>query len=543
MSRAKTKPRPSPQRPADKTQRVGGRAFGRQAKQLRQRTKRRGQQGQPRERPNVAQWLLLASPREPLRRVPAVAWLCALVACINAIAWSIVTPPFQVPDEPEHVAYVKVLAEADRLPTAEGSFTSEEETALQDLRLQTVAEEPEYQTISTRAQQQKLDSDLKRYRGPPEQGTYYAGVAASQPPLYYALESIPYTLGAGGTLLDRIELMRLLSALMGGLTALFTFLFVREALPRERWAWTVAGLGVALVPLLGLMSGAVNPDSMLYAVTAALFFCIARAFRRGLNRASAIVLGGVIAVGLLTKLNFVGIAPGALLGLVLLSVRAARTQGRAAYISLAIALAIATSPVSVYALVNLASGSPALGLETGALGTITNPLAEISYIWQFYLPRLPGMHDDFTGVFTTQQIWFKGYVGLYGWIDTPFPNWVYDFALIPAALIAGLCVREIVARAAALRGRLAELLVYSGMCVGLLVLVAADSYVRFPTIGAEFGQARYLLPLLPLLGAVLALAARGAGRRWGPVVGAAIILLFLGHDVFSQLQEVARFYG
>jgi hypothetical protein len=81
------------------------------------------------------------------------------------------------------------------------------------------------------------------------------------------------------------------------------------------------------------------------------------------------------------------------------------------------------------------------------------------------------------------------------------------------------------------------------MCAGLLALVGADSYIGFPATNTEYGQARYLLPLLPLLGAVLALAARGAPRRWGPTVGAVIVMLFLAHDIFSQLQEVARFYG
>jgi hypothetical protein len=98
-------------------------------------------------------------------------------------------------------------------------------------------------------------------------------------------------------------------------------------------------------------------------------------------------------------------------------------------------------------------------------------------------------------------------------------------------------------RAKALRHRALELGVYCAICVGLLVLIGGTSYDRFSYVDAEFGQVRYLLPLLPLLGAVLALAARGAGRRWGPLVGATIIMLFIAHDVFSQLQVVARFYG
>jgi hypothetical protein len=477
------------------------------------------------------------------RRVPAAAWFCAAVACLNAATWSVITPPLQVVDEPEHVAYVALLA-AGRLPTKRGEFSPEVKVVVQDTHVQEVSEEPENQAISSNAQQEKLQRDLERAKGEPEKGPGFAGVAASQPPLYYALETIPYNIGAGGTLLERIQLMRLFSALMGGLTALFTFLFVREALPRVRWAWTVGGLGVALVPLLGMMSGAVNPDSMLYAVTAALFFCLARAFRCGLTRARALTLGAVLAVGLLTKLNFIGIVPGAMLGLIVLSVRAARTLGRAAYISLAGAILVAISPIAVYIGVHLATGSPALGIVSAAAGNMHRSwLSEVSYIWQLYLPRLPGMRNDFPGLFTPTQLWFKGYVGLYGWLDTMFPSWVYEAALIPAALIAGLCLRSLIARAGALRTRLVELAVYGLMCVGLMALVGADSYLRFPVLDAEYAQFRYMLPLVPLLGIVLALAARGAGLRWGPVVGASIIMLFLGHDIFSQLQEVARYYG
>jgi hypothetical protein len=49
--------------------------------------------------------------------------------------------------------------------------------------------------------------------------------------------------------------------------------------------------------------------------------------------------------------------------------------------------------------------------------------------------------------------------------------------------------------------------------------------------------------MLALWGALLALAARGAGRRWGPIVGVAIVSLVLAHDLFSQLLVISRYYG
>jgi hypothetical protein len=234
-----------------------------------------------------------------------------------------------------------------------------------------------------------------------------------------------------------------------------------------------------------------------------------------------------------------------LLGVLVLSVRAAAASARPLYRLPALALGIGAAPIVVYLAANAISGHPLLGRVTSArAGTLSHSLgAELSYVWQLYLPRLPGMHDDFYGLSTWRQLWLDGYVGRFGWHDTTFPGWVYDLALVPAAVIALLCFRALLACRAALRSRLSELLVYAAMAVGLMGLVGATGLSAYPQISTEFAQARYLLPLLPLAGAVLALAARGAGRRWGPIAGVLLIVLFLGHDIFSQLQETARFYG
>jgi 4-amino-4-deoxy-L-arabinose transferase-like glycosyltransferase len=489
----------------------------------------------------------MALSRRAFARIPAAARVCAMLAFANASCWSLITPPFQSPDEPDHVAYVQQLAETGSLPSSglEG-YSREESYVLHDLRQERVRFRPEGRPISSRAQRDELQSDLAAPLS--RQGSGGTGLSATQPPLYYALESIPYGLGSGGSLLDRLELMRLLSALMGGLTALFAFLFLREALPTVRWAWTVGGLGVALSPLLGFMSGVVNPDAMLVAVSTALFYCLARAFRRGLTQRSAIAIGALIAVGFLTKLNFIGLAPGAILGLILLARREVRASERVTdYRMLGPALAVAASPVALYGLVNILSNRPAFGIVSQTVGNVTGGRGsisgELSYIWQFYLPRLPGMHNDFGTIFTTRQIWFKDLIGLYGWSDTVFPGWVYDAALIPVGAITLLCLRELVVGRIASRRRVAELASYALMTLGVLALVGADGYLEFPATLISYAEPRYLLPMVALWGAVLALAARGAGHRWGPPVGALIVVLAVAHDIFSQLQVIARYYG
>jgi hypothetical protein len=52
-------------------------------------------------------------------------------------------------------------------------------------------------------------------------------------------------------------------------------------------------------------------------------------------------------------------------------------------------------------------------------------------------------------------------IGLSGWLDTSFPTWVYTAALLPAALLAALCLRSLRQTRATLRHRLPELTVYA----------------------------------------------------------------------------------
>src|SRR6202041_1130634 len=129
---------------------------------------------------------------------------------LSAASWSILTPPFQAPDEPSHFAYAQILAETGALPRSGASgYSPQEATVLADLNHQAVRFNQAIGTIATGAQQRRLRHDLAL---PLSRVGVGAGVATSQPPLYYALETIPYYLGAAGTLLDQLELMRLLSA-------------------------------------------------------------------------------------------------------------------------------------------------------------------------------------------------------------------------------------------------------------------------------------------------------------------------------------------
>ena len=109
--------------------------------------------------PAVRAASLLRRIRPVLQRIPRAAWICALIAFMNAACWSILTPPFQAPDEPAHFAYVQQLAENGRLPlppNGKAGYSEEETVVLRDLRHLEVRWHPENHAITSQAEQRRL---------------------------------------------------------------------------------------------------------------------------------------------------------------------------------------------------------------------------------------------------------------------------------------------------------------------------------------------------------------------------------------------------
>lgn len=486
--------------------------------------------------------------RRRLSRLPRAGLVCALIATANAGCWAVITPSFWVPDEPPHVGYVQQLAEAGQLPALPRTFTEltglagEQSFVYGNLPF-SVEGRPTWSEAADERIQRTLDSgELDRVR------SGQAAYIANNPPLYYLIQSVPYRAFHEANFLDRLFAMRLFSALFAGLTVFFTFLFLRELLPRTEWAASVGALVVAFQPVLGFISGGVNNDSLVWAASAAVFYGVAHAFRRGLNARTGALIGVALAVGFLTKPTIAGLLPGTLVGFAALLWRAAPGGRRRAALGAASALGIGLLPSTVWILGAklglLGTSDPSAALASGSAGDTGSTLAaRTSYIWQALLPRLPFM-TDLIPWYTPWETFFKGFIGRFGWFQYGFPEPWYRVALGVFMVIAGLAGWALAKGRRALRGRALEALTYGAMALGFVLALemVAFGYNRNLKI-AYFEQARYLFPLLPLYGALIALAVKGAGRRWGPAVGAFLVVLAMGHSLFSQLITISRFYA
>jgi Predicted membrane protein (DUF2142) len=482
--------------------------------------------------------------------VPTAARWCALVAFLNAAVWAGITPIFHVPDETSHVAYLQYFAETGKVPNIpNGDGISHEEALVMDqLRFNDVVGNKDDLAPFTDAQQRGLEAVEREHPGRASGGGIIQ--TSSQPPLYYALGAVIYKLSPWTGLAERVSLIRLLSALCAAATTLFVFMFLRELFP-EPWTWTVGALAVAVQPMFGFIAAGVHPDNLFFAAGAALLFGLARAFRRGLTPSLGAGIGAALAVGYLSKLNFVALIPGALvaLGLLVWQARAARPQ---AFRGAAIALAtLAVAAVGYAALNEVVWDRPVLGggVENAANAAVDagNPRPiglkeQLGYTWQLYLPRAPFLHDQFP-YFPPYSVWFKGTVGRFGWLDTAWPDWVYRVALGIFGVLTLLAGAALWRRRRGLLARWPELVSYAVLALGVMGSIGFLG-IRFKQdTGYDFAQARYLFPFLAFYGAFCALAALGAGRRFGRPVGAAIVSLAMIHGLLGQLLVISRFYA
>ncbi len=434
---------------------------------------------------------------------------------------------------------------AGRLPTGsiniKSHFSQEESRLVDAMRWREVHRRKDIRVPGTWSAHQRLERAVDTPAGRLSEGGYTTDT--NNPPLYYAAAAAVYHLSPSTALPDRVHVMRLLSALLAAVTVLFVFLFLRELLPSTPWAWPVGALAVAFQPMFAFTASGVTSDTVLYAASAGIFFAFARAFRRGLTPRRGAAIGALAAVGVLAKINMLGLAPGIAIGLLVLVIRAqSRSAPRGARRSAGGDRCgrRADGDLHVAQLDGLGQGPLLRRLRRP--GADRDPVpggdgrrrrqtsAARSATCGSSISRGSPRWSPIFDAYPLRQTWFNGFIGQFGWLDYGFADWVYDLALAIALGLVALVAKELISRARTCSGP------GSGSCSptwrwsrGLLVLIGGTSYIARIGGAPGYEQPRYLFPLLALYGALVALAARGAGRRYGPAVGVLLVSIAIAH--------------
>lgn len=476
-------------------------------------------------------------------RPPAALTALMTVALLVGLTWTVVTPPFQAPDEQSHFAYTQFFAEQFELPgePARPIYSSEHVRAASAVNADQIAGQPltppEWSDAGYRRWQ-----ELTRADHPDDGGGNQS--ASTYPPLAYLWQSAGYRLASGGDFFDALFGARLFSALWLPITVLATWLLAGELFGRRRLLQLAAAAVPALLPMLAFISGSVSPDGMLYALWTLALWLGVRCLRHGLSVRDAAGFFLVVGLACVTKPVSYALLPGALL---VLAVGLWRLRplalGRAARVAAAAALPLALT-LGAWVVLARVLDRPAAAQVAGATASAPTDWRELlSYVWQYYLPRTPAQ----TGAvgpdigYRAFRVWIVQGWGAFGWLEIRFADNVYR---VLAILTAGVGAAAVAATWRA-RRRL-DLAVVAFLALAVAALLAGLHWTDYRALnagGAGFMQGRYLFPIVGLMGCALAAAmALVPARVRAGAVGVAVGGLLVFH-LFSLGLVVQRFYA
>jgi 4-amino-4-deoxy-L-arabinose transferase-like glycosyltransferase len=282
------------------------------------------------------------------------------------------------------------------------------------------------------------------------------------------------------------------------------------------------------VPAETFVSTSVNPDALMVALWAVALWLGARVITRAGPRPEGVALGLVTAAAVLTKATSYALVPATLLALLLGWRLQPPPERRALIAQFSAPLAALAAPILGWLAVAAALGRSAVNtIQSGPGAHPFNVRQFVSYVWQFYLPKLPFMSRfrESAGL-PLYDLWVREGWGVFGWRDVALPGWLYQVFAAVSAVFA-VAAAAIVVR---FRNRLRLALVaFFGLAfVALLGGLHVTDYRAIIAGQPAVIQGRYLLPVLPLFGLAVGLVVTRVPLRWrSPVTGGILAALLL----------------
>jgi 4-amino-4-deoxy-L-arabinose transferase-like glycosyltransferase len=286
-----------------------------------------------------------------------------------------------------------------------------------------------------------------------------------------------HAIGDDNDVFGDLYLVRLVSVVIGVLTVLFAWLAFGQAFGPGQAQRIATGL-VALLPMPTFLRSGVNADVMVALFVSIAFWLAVRSLRaeRAISIRGSIVMGLVLAGGVLTKQTFVIIVAAWMLVLLFELVR------RRSRIIGAIARAVVSLGAIAMGAGWFFAASPSVGVTNDVTAAGAQLLSPTEYLRQVSSERWLNMVNEWWGVF--------------GWLDTPVSGDWYRmlkvFTLVTVVVGVLALVRALGSR------RVDPVLLLAG--VWCLAWVVALLYVEFNLMrsgkSGPFLQGRYFMPVL-----------------------------------------------
>jgi hypothetical protein len=483
-----------------------------------------------------------APPARPWRRISTPLLVLLAVAVVEALAWTIAVPPLQGPDEIRHFAYTQRIVETQSIPwypsgppANPGDPTSTElavAARYSDVLTESgnLVARPPGSEVAVRIWKRQDD---RLGHGARANGGYAPPMG--NPPLYYLYAAIPYVATYPLSFFDRSFAMRLANIPLLIAVVTLTWAIAGLLLP-VGWQRTLATAAVALNPQLSHLTSVINPDLLLAAEWTAFLYLALLALMRGPTRGRVVGMALLAVASCLTHGRGIALlVPAALVFAILWWRRRPRTRATLVRV-------LAAGGVVFVCAAYLAVRYATLGVMTAA-----SLRQATSYLWQFYLPKLPFMTPMIGPHWTARQGLLDRFFSGYAQLEVDFsPGLLTWLARVAVALVV-LGVVGLVVRLRSCRDRRGAITVVAVLAAAIAAYVLDMHVAAYRSLAAGTADpvitGRYLLPLLSLYGAGLALAVSWLPRRVAAVGGAVLLAGLCLWQIGSLGILVERFYA
>lgn len=233
-------------------------------------------------------------------------FLFFLAAFVVTLVVSFSTHIFEVPDENAHYATVHYLSDQGRMPTKDNTDTHSLDLYKTEELMGTLEGQNKYsyhpdyrveQIVGPIGKYEELISSLntKEFTS-----TYSGRRAAIYPPLYYLLAQPFFAISNGGSILDHLFSLRLLSVLLTAAIVFFVYK-IGILITKSDRGGAILSLLYLLYPMTTYIGGGVNPDNLHNLFTTIFVYLSLRAIYEGWDYKIALSIGTVVGLDLLTK--------------------------------------------------------------------------------------------------------------------------------------------------------------------------------------------------------------------------------------------------
>jgi uncharacterized membrane protein len=408
-----------------------------------------------------------------------------LIAVPVAIAFALLTPPMQTPDEVGH--YWRSVA------VSQGELVYEKNDGKPSALIPTASRKL-VGTVWMDMAGRQVKYDVERLRRARELRNTDDKVRVHFPAFYTAA---PYVPQAVTLLIARVIRVPPLAAFYLGrmanaLAGILLVALAMRAMPKLAWAFAMVGL----TPMFLYLAGSYSADTL---TTGIAFSAIAYALRLWEEEGTRRLWAIFIALSFLLALAKPAYLLIPLLSLPLWRVPRARPLIAASIVAMASGAAIAawTARIGYFAM------RPDL---------LANPSAQLTHMTHYPMRVAAAVLSDY-GRHTSQ--YFDHFVGRLGWLDIGLPQYV-ERAFLAAFIYVALATH--------IKLSWGRRLWIAAIFAGSLVMVSVSQYMIWTPVGSsdvDGIQGRYFLPVFPLL--LIALSGSWPKPRWWIPASIAIV--------------------